>query len=41
LKFANKNYGFEKGVLDMQAALAVAGIHAEINNPTLVWRNRL
>jgi GT2 family glycosyltransferase len=41
LKFANKNYGFEKGVLDMQAALAVAGIHTEINNPTLVWRNRL
>jgi GT2 family glycosyltransferase len=39
LKFANKNYGFEKGVLDMQAALAVAGIHTEINNPTLVWRN--
>lgn len=41
LKFANKNYGFEKGVLDMQAALAVAGIHTEINNPTLVWRNGL
>jgi len=41
LKFANKNYGFEKGVLDMQAALAVAGIHTEINNPTLVWRDQL
>lgn len=41
LKFANKNYGFEKGVLDMQAALAVAGIHTEISNPTLVWRDRL
>jgi GT2 family glycosyltransferase len=40
LTFANKNYGFEKAVLDMQAALAVAGIHTEINNPTLVWRDR-
>jgi len=37
LKFASLNYGFEKGVLNMQSALAVAGIHTEINNTALAW----
>ena len=37
LRFSKKNYGFEKGVHEMQAALAVAGVRTGTLNPTLLW----
>jgi GT2 family glycosyltransferase len=38
LDFAKKNYGFKKGILDMQNALAVGGIDTKLENSTLFLR---